>query len=142
MLAPCAAALLLSAPAVAATGFFATPSGNIVCLYTGGRSVPEPILECGIKSGLKPRPSRSAPDCRVLDYVANRIQLGASGRAQPIACAGDAGPFANPAATPTLAYGTVWQSGAFRCSSETTGLTCRNRAGHGFFLSRALWHTV
>ena len=51
VLAPCAAALLLSAPAVAATGFFATPSGNIVCPYTGGRSVPEPILECGIKAG-------------------------------------------------------------------------------------------
>ena len=25
------------------------------------------------------------------------------------------------------------------CRSETTGLTCRNRVGHGFFLSRARW---
>jgi hypothetical protein len=34
-------------------------------------------------------------------------------------------------------YGHTWRWQGFRCSSRTTGLTCRNSAGHGFFLSRA-----
>ena len=35
-----------------------------------------------------------------------------------------------------LAYGTTWAGGGLRCTSAETGLTCRNRSGHGFFLSR------
>ena len=37
---------------------------------------------------------------------------------------------------PTLAYGRTWSWHGFRCNSATTGLTCRNTSGHGFFLSR------
>jgi hypothetical protein len=36
----------------------------------------------------------------------------------------------------TLAYGTTWHWHGFGCSSQKSGLTCRNPAGHGFFLSR------
>lgn len=35
-----------------------------------------------------------------------------------------------------LRYGHTWRWHSFNCSSQRTGLTCRNRAGHGFFLSR------
>lgn len=122
------------------TGFFATPSGNIVCLYLDGKGVPTALLECGIKSGLRPAPPRGA-DCRVLDYVGNRVILTVSGRAQPVACAGDAGPFAAPTTPPALAYGSRWRGGGLSCSSQRTGLTCRNPAGHGFFLSRAAWRS-
>jgi hypothetical protein len=35
-----------------------------------------------------------------------------------------------------LPYGGLWSSGAFTCASETSGITCRNLSGNGFFLSR------
>jgi hypothetical protein len=44
---------------------------------------------------------------------------------------------ANPATDyPSLAYGRSYSWHGIRCLSATTGLTCRNRSGHGFFLSR------
>ena len=36
---------------------------------------------------------------------------------------------------PTLAYGKSAKVGPFTCTSQTVGLTCRNREGHGFFVS-------
>jgi hypothetical protein len=39
--------------------------------------------------------------------------------------------------TSVLRYGHTWRWHGFRCSSRQTGLTCSNRSGHGFFLSRA-----
>jgi hypothetical protein len=45
---------------------------------------------------------------------------------------------ANPATDyPKLAYGRAYAWHGIRCSSAATGLTCRNRSGHGFFLSLA-----
>lgn len=38
--------------------------------------------------------------------------------------------------TPTLAYGRSWRFEGFRCRSRRVGLTCSNRSGHGYFLSR------
>jgi Family of unknown function (DUF6636) len=44
---------------------------------------------------------------------------------------------ANPATDyPRLGYGRSYSWHGIRCASRTTGLTCRNRSGHGFFLSR------
>jgi len=37
---------------------------------------------------------------------------------------------------PSLAYGRHWMRSGITCDSEEDGLTCRNGAGHGFFLSR------
>ena len=31
---------------------------------------------------------------------------------------------------------TTWRRGGFVCASTKAGLRCRNRSGHGFFLSR------
>lgn len=36
---------------------------------------------------------------------------------------------------PTLAYGKSAKLGPFTCTSRSAGLTCKNRAGHGFFVS-------
>jgi len=36
---------------------------------------------------------------------------------------------------PVLKYGKTWVSHGVRCTSRQSGLTCRNRSGHGFFLS-------
>ena len=35
-----------------------------------------------------------------------------------------------------LPYGRSWHSGSFTCTSRVAGVTCRSRAGHGFFVSR------
>jgi hypothetical protein len=37
---------------------------------------------------------------------------------------------------PTLPYGTWWSNGSIACLSEEKGLTCKNKDGHGFFLSK------
>jgi hypothetical protein len=36
---------------------------------------------------------------------------------------------------PILAYGKSAKLGPFTCTSQTVGLTCKNREGHGFFVS-------
>jgi Family of unknown function (DUF6636) len=38
-----------------------------------------------------------------------------------------------------LGYGTTWSGGGLRCTSAVNGLICRNKSGHGFFLSRERW---
>ncbi len=40
-----------------------------------------------------------------------------------------------------LAYGSTWRRGGFTCSSLKVGLQCKNRSGHGFFLSRGNSYT-
>jgi len=122
-------------------GYFKTPSGNIQCdYYIGG------YVRCGIRSGLKPAPAKRGPHC----FVPNRVELRLTGRAAlagPSSCPGedegDAGPFAGgqPGGppVPVLAYGKTWRGGSLSCSSAFTGLTCRSKSGHGFFLSRERW---
>lgn len=115
---------------------FETPSGNIVCGFvvspagTGG--------ECGVVSGLRPPPPRVA--CGAGDYTDKRVGLTASGRTRFVTCAGDPGPFLFKARAWVLRYGHAWRAGGIACTSRVAGLTCRNRVGHGFFLSRARWY--
>jgi hypothetical protein len=135
-----------SAAAGASTfGFFKTPSGNVQCLYnySTGAAARSSIVTCGITSGLKPPPHRRGPRCS----VPNRVTLGVTGRPHtarsicPGEDEGDAGPFAGGSAARTLAYGKTWHGGGLTCTSAVKGLTCRNPAGHGFFLSRAHWRS-
>jgi hypothetical protein len=126
-----------SAAGRSTVGFFQTPSHNIVCMYLfgGAAGSDEPAVDCGIKSGLKPPPRRIT--CTAGDPTSNFVDLGVTGRAVEPSCAGDPGPLVGEAGARVLAYGTTWRHGAVSCSSAVTGLTCRNRSGHGFFLSRA-----
>ena len=119
-------------------GAFKTPSGNIVCGY-GIDSFGAASIECGIKSGLKPPPPRVS--CTAGDLNDKRVSLTATGRAVPVTCAGDPGPFVSEATASVLGYGRTWSGGGISCTSESTGLTCKNRASHGFFLSRERWRT-
>jgi hypothetical protein len=131
--------LVFAASASATTsGNFKTPSGNIVCAYLYGRNVQRASVLCGIKSGLKPAPPRNGPGCKVLDYQGDRVGLEVTGHPSAIPCSGDAGPYAGESSARTLGYGKTW-SGGIRCTSAVTGLTCRNKSGHGFFLTRAHW---
>ena len=121
------------------SGYFKTPSGNIACVHWLGTSPPS--IGCGIKSGLRSPPTSRRPGC----LPARGISLRATGRAQvdrsicPGEPEGDAGPFAYESTARVLVYGTSWSGGGIRCASEATGLTCRNKSGHGFFLSRERW---
>ncbi len=136
LLAPVAA----GAPAKSSSGFFKTPSGKIFCQWGIGGS-PSAAVECGVITGLKPKLPKINPDCQHLDYVGNRISLSVTGRAQPVPCAGDAGPFADPDHSVVLRYGKSWSAGGLTCSEKTSGLTCKNRSGHGFFMSLRSWRT-
>lgn len=134
------ASVALGAPAKSSSGFFKTPSGKIFCQWSTGGS-PSALLECGVTTGLKPPLPKTGPDCEHLDYVGNRISLSVTGRAQPVPCAGDAGPFGDPAHSVLLRYGKKWSAPGLTCSEAANGLTCRNRQGHGFFMSLRSWRT-
>lgn len=136
---------LLAAGALAVTAFagsalassnaalkgFQTPSRNIVC---GGYNGSPAWLRCDINSGLKPKPSR--PKGCEFDF-GGTLTLSATGNAR-IGCVSDV-VLPDPTKAPVLAYGKTWHYGPFTCSSAMNGLTCRNKASHGFFLSRARW---
>ena len=115
------------------SGYFKTPSGNIQCDWYYGT-----LVRCGIKSGLKPV-SRKRAGC----YPNVWVELHTSGAAFALGsyCRGedapDAGPFAMGAVV--LGYGKTWSGGGLSCASAATGLTCRNKSGRGFFLSREKW---
>jgi len=108
---------------------FRTPSGNIGCVYASGFGR-GPGLRCDIRSGLKPRPPR--PKNCDLDW-GDSYEMGATGRAH-VTCHGDTA--IDPRAR-ALRYGSIWKKSGFVCTSKRLGLRCRNRSGHGFFLSRA-----
>ena len=104
---------------------FRTPSGNIGCIYTNAPDV----LRCDIRSGLNPRP-RSPGRCD--GEYGDALQMGPAGR-PAIICHGDT---AIEPGSQKLAYGRSLGLGPFQCTSRTTGLTCTNSRGHGWFLSR------
>jgi len=103
---------------------FRTPSGNIGCaMYEGG-------ARCDIrKRDWKPLP-RPAACSREVGY-GQGLEVPAGGEAGFV-CAGDTA--LDPSAS-SLAYGTASRVGGSECISRTDGITCVNRAGHGFFIS-------
>jgi hypothetical protein len=122
------------------SSYFKTPSGNIVCLHTPGPvDQPQWFLACGIKSGLKPAPRRRA--CQEGGYAGDRVTMLARGRVNVPSCAGDPGALVGEREATVLGYGTTRSGGGIRCTSALTGLTCRNKSGHGFFLSREKWRS-
>jgi hypothetical protein len=105
---------------------FATPSGNIGCVYARMSGSPTE-LRCDINSGLRPKPAR--PKGCNLDW-GDSLAMEKHGRVHTV-CHGDTALGGKP-----LAYGRTWRHDGFTCKSRTSGLTCKNLSGHGFFLSR------
>jgi hypothetical protein len=108
---------------------FKTPTGNIICIMN------DTDVECGIKSGLNPAPAKQA--CTDGDPVFNRVDLSATGIAEPLRCAGDPGAFAEEPNAKVLSYSATLIKGETGCTSFEFGVVCANSKGHGFFLSRA-----
>jgi hypothetical protein len=130
------AAVLVAAPARAATiSYFKTPSRNIVCAHIPGARDLEPVLVCATESGLKPPPPETT--CAFGGYTDRIVSVTPSGPAGTTNCAGDPGPLVAKRQARVLAYDTTFRRGALRYRSKFGGLTCRNRRGYGFFLSRA-----
>jgi hypothetical protein len=103
---------------------FRSPSGNIGCaLYEGG-------ARCDIRKRDWSPPPRPAQCPTQVDY-GQGIEVAHHGEAGFV-CAGDTA--LDPSAS-SLAYGTASQVGGAECISRKNGVTCVNRAGHGFFLS-------
>ncbi len=122
-------------------GAFKSPSSNIVCEYfihIGSRAS-ESYVGCVIKTGLRPAPPRRP--CQEGGYAGDRVYLGVTGRVEVPSCAGDPGPYVSVDRARVLGYGKTWSGGGFRCTSAEAGLTCRNKSGNGFFLSREKWRS-
>jgi len=103
---------------------FRTPSGNIGCAMDEGGA------RCDIrKRDWKPLP-RPAECTKEVGY-GQGLEVPAGGEAGFV-CAGDTA--LDPSAS-SLAYGTASRVGGSECISRPDGVTCVNRAGHGFFIS-------
>jgi hypothetical protein len=117
---------------------FETPSGNIFCAYSFGQG--SSLVGCVIKSGWNPPLPRRGQGCSRSYWV----DLFTTGRVRPggSVCAGEddpEGPYIGIENAWVLSYGRTWSGGGIRCTSAVTGLTCRNKSNHGFFLSRERW---
>ena len=125
----CLAVLLLLATPALADDYLAfhAPSGNIQCMIATGDYAE---ARCDIMELASPTPAPPA-DCD-LDY-GHAFGIGLQDTQGYRICAGDT--VADPNGL-TLAYGDHLDLGGFRCTSETTGMTCANPAGHGFTLSK------
>lgn len=119
-----------TAPVVAtASGFsytaFHTPSGNIRC--AAFRSDGQWFLRCDIYR----HDWRVAPrTCDAGDYGSS-VSLTGNGRRPKFICVSDAVDSGRK-----VRYGRTIYSGPFACTSRRSGLTCTNRRGAGWFLSR------
>jgi hypothetical protein len=108
---------------------FRMPSNNIFCAYVSSTTPKYKYLRCDIMSGIKPAPK--GPACTEGDRGVS-VSMGVTGRAS-FPCASDT--VYNKSAH-KLKYGKTWRRGGFTCKSRKIGLRCRNKRGHGFFLSR------
>jgi hypothetical protein len=108
-----AALLVLAVPAVAKDTVFQTPSKKIACrVYDEGTGL---VIRCDL-------------------YFLNdrAVRMTRTGRARLIHVTDAIG---DPKAQ-VLAYGRTRRVGPFTCTSRRTGLSCHNRNGHGFTVSR------
>ena len=112
--------------ATASVATFKTPSGNIGCLYHSSPGVP--AMRHPQRS---PAGARTSEGCE-LDWGFS-LNMGRTGRAGSRVRDTALDPRAK-----VLRCGTSWRRGPFRCTSRTA-LTCRNAAGHGWFMSRQSW---
>lgn len=122
-------AVLIAVSVMSASAFadeyFHTPSGNIYC--QGANDGVTCYIMDKTNTAIVSRPN----DCD-LDW-GNLFYLEAPrGRAE-LVCHGDALDLAD---TKKLAYGKTIKGKGWQCTSQKTGLTCKNSQGHGFTLSR------
>ena len=119
-----ATAAIPTATASAGLRGFRSPSGNIVCAQEGAR------IRCDLLATTNGRPKRPA-SCDFDWGYAYATQAGWH-RGRRL-CVSDT---VNDPSLPTLRYGRSWTAAGVTCRSRSAGVTCANRGGHGFFLSK------
>ena len=124
-------AAAVASPADAAvsgtSGYFETPSKNIVCGYFTGTGV-STLLECGVASGLVPPAPKPHGGCRVVDPASDRVRLNPTGPTYGF-CSGDVGVLAPQGRAAVLSYGSTWHRGPYHCSSATAALLAKTAVG-------------
>jgi hypothetical protein len=140
-----AVAILVAAATASATSAtripgFHSPTGNIKCLYIPGSRAPSTLL-CTIARAdyAKTLQARCmSPNGAGVDW--HGFTLGST-RKGTVSCSG--GILYNPQTQRpsyvNLPYGKIWRQGVFTCVSRISGVTCRNRTGHGLSISRQSW---
>lgn len=109
---------------------FQSPTGNIVCgMFDDG---PDSGVRCDMYSMTVQSITTPPPDCE-FDWGSS-FWIGAAASRGGLACVSD--PVAVPP-IPTLGYGRSMTFGGVTCTSEKTGMTCKNSRGHGFSISKA-----
>lgn len=105
---------------------FQSPSGNIICSSDSGGVL------CHISQKNSSRAIRPVPrDCGG-DW-GNDFYVGRTGRAE-LACVSD---WVHSANAQVVAYGKTIKGNGWSCTSQKSGMTCKNNAGRGFSISRA-----
>jgi hypothetical protein len=125
-------ALATADPAAALTVLpgFHSPSGNIRCFLVHG-TLRCQLARADYSTMLQAR-------CAGLDW--HGFELNATRKAG-VTCSGGIlySPSKERPGYVNLPYGRSWRQGVFTCTSRLTGVTCRNRTGHGLFVSRQTW---
>ncbi len=120
------AALAASSSSALALTQFATPSRNIGCI--GDRKE----VRCDIRTTTATPPKKPA-SCQ-FDW-GDAFAVRPTGKGHGV-CHGDTALPAPGQKVRILEYGTSIRLGSIVCTSRQVGLTCRNPAKHGFFMSR------
>jgi hypothetical protein len=122
---PLAAVATLATAGVAAAAFtpFRTPSGLVGCYYATGPTT----LRCDVGYRTRFTGKRSCAG-----VYGQAFSMSSKGRPR-VLCVSDT---ARDPSAPALAYGKSRHYGPYTCTSKTSGLTCRNRASHGWTLSK------
>jgi hypothetical protein len=133
---------ILSAALVSSLVHFQSPSGNINCIGAAAGSGQPAFVECLVRkhswaAGITPRKPANCD----LDFDPYTVSLGRR-KVGVGSCRGDIGPlcvqkFAADRCT-TLGYGRSVTMGAIRCTSQTSGVTCRYTTAPrvGFLIAR------
>lgn len=119
---------------------FSSPSGNIICYRPEAAAISCLILDRNWSDDqLAALQSDHDGECPVDRTAA--IALPANGPPRLIEhCHGDA--FWWTENQFVLPYGFSVQNSEFNCTSEKSGMTCRNRLGHGFTMARAQYRIL
>jgi len=123
---------------------FHSPTGNIKCLFVPGArgengTVGPAVLRCSIAAaGYAQQLQNRCMAGPSVDW--HGFELGASEKGA-VTCSGGIlySPDTQRPTYVNLPYGHTWRHGVYTCVSQTTGVTCRSRSGHGLFVSRESW---
>ena len=115
---------------------FKSPTGNINCLYLDVKGEEE--MRCDITQftpSFKTAPPGTSNEAIVCTPALLRgFIITPSAKRGAAFCPTDS---VNEPGSKVLPYGASFSRDGMTCTSETSGMTCKNAAGHGFSLSRA-----